>query len=76
MKGLPTIPQVKTHKHLGLTINALKWTDHINNIYTSTRRVQKVGILRRLRKKLHPSVVKRIYTEAIRPKLEYSHALF
>ena len=70
MKGV-LIPQVKTHKHLGLTINnALKWTDHINNTYTTC--VRQVGILRRLRKKLDPSVIKRIYTAALRPKMEYA----
>ena len=74
MKGV-LIPQVKTCKHLGLTINyALKWTDHINNTYTTCAR--QVGILRRLRKKLDPSVIKRIYTGAIRPKMEYACAIW
>ena len=74
MKGV-LIPQVKTHKHLGLTINnALKWTDHINNTHSTCAR--QVGILRRLRKKLDPSVIKRIYTGAIRPKMEYACAIW
>ena len=67
MKGVDT-PKVSSHKQLnGLTINnALKWTDNMNNIYSAC--AQKVDILRRLGKKLHPSVIKRIYTGATRPK--------
>ena len=70
-----TIPKVTTHKHLGITLHrSLKWSHHVNNIYTSAAR--KIGILRRLKKKLHPLTFKRIYTGAIRPQMEYACAIW
>ena len=69
------IPRVDTHKHLGLTVNSsLSWKDHISSVYTTCAR--QVGILRRLRHKLHPNVFKTIYTGAIQPKLEYACAIW
>ena len=73
--GNTKIPKVSSHKHLGVTVqNTLKWTEHIKNIYTTCAR--KIGILRRLRKKLHPSIFKKIYVGVIRPKLEYGCAIW
>ena len=43
MKGVP-IPQVRTHKHLGLIFNSTyTWNDHISNLYTTCARM--TGIL-------------------------------
>ena len=43
-----TIPAVKRHKHLGVTIDEnLTWQDHINSIHTTCAR--QIGILARLR---------------------------
>ena len=48
------IPKVTEHKHLGIAIqSSLKWSRHICNVYTA--RAQRVGILRRLKRKLQPS---------------------
>ena len=64
------IPKVTTHKHLGITVNStLSWSDHIKSVYINCAR--KIGMLKRLKRKLHPSAFKRIYTGAIRPKMEY-----
>ena len=45
MRGvLMIIPQVRTHKHLGLVLNeSLTWSDHISNVYTTCARM--IGIL-------------------------------
>ena len=69
------IPRVTEHKHLGVTIHrSLKWTRHINNVYTACAR--RIGILRRLKKKLHPSTISRIYTAAVQPIMEYACAIW
>ena len=65
------IPKVTTHKHLGIIVNStLSWSDHIKSVYINWAR--KIGMLKRLKRKLHPSAFKRIYTGAIRPKMEYA----
>ena len=65
------IPKVTTHKHLGITVNStLSWSDHIKSVYINCAR--KIEMLKRLKRKLHPSAFKRIYTGAIRPKMEYA----
>ena len=65
------IPKVTTHKHLEITVNStLSWSDHIKSVYINCAR--KIGMLKRLKRKLHPSAFKRIYTGAIRPKMEYA----
>ena len=62
--------QVTSHKHLSVYItDTLSWGLHIDHVYTSCAR--KIGILKRLRWKLHPAVIHHIYTTAIQPKLEY-----
>ena len=61
------IPKVTTHKHLRITVNStLSWPDHIS-MYTNCAR--KIGMLKRLKRKLHPSAFKQIYTGTIRPKI-------
>ena len=58
-------------KHLGITVNStLSWSVHIKSVYINC--IRKIGMLKRLKRKLHPSAFKRIYTGAIRPKMEYA----
>ena len=69
------IPQVTAHRHLGVMLNQkLTWNNHIDNLYTSCAR--RVGILRRLRNKLQSQVFKKIFIGSIRPKLEYTCAVW
>ena len=72
MRGV-LIPQVRTHKHLGLVLNeSLTWGDHISSVYTACARM--VGILRRLDGTIRSR--KRIYTAVIRPRVEYACAVW
>ena len=65
------IPRVTTHKHLGVHINSrLSWQDHIDHVYTDCAR--KIGILRRLQRKLRSRALRKIFIGAIRPRLEYA----
>ena len=65
------IPRVTTHKHLGVHINSrLSWQDHIDHVYTDCAR--KIGILRRLQRKLGSRALRKIFIGAIRPRLEYA----
>ena len=74
MKGV-SIPQVRTHKHLGLVFNStLTWSDHIDTLYTSCARM--IGILRRMNGSIPPSAMRRIYTGVIRPRMEYACAIW
>ena len=64
------IPQVATHKHLGLHINELlSWLDHTREVCTSACR--KIGLLRRLRCRLGPLIIRQLYCSSIRPAIEY-----
>ena len=75
MKGVQRripIPQVRTHKHLGLIFNStLTWNDHISNLYTTCARM--TGILRRLDGGIPSSSRKKNYTGVIRPRIEYAY---
>ena len=74
MRGVP-IPQVRTHKHLGLVLNeSLTWSDHISSVYTACARM--IGILRRLDGTIRSPAMKRIYTAVIRPRMEYAFAVW
>ena len=65
------IPQVRVHKHLGLTFNdSLTWEDHVNTI--SAKASQRIGLLRRYSKRLPPLSIQHFYCSAIRPALEYA----
>ena len=65
------IPRVTTHKHLGVHINSrLYRQDHIDHVYTDCAR--KIGILRRLQRKIRSTALRKIFIGAIRPRLEYS----
>ena len=53
------IPQVHTHKHLGLVLNeSLTWSDHISSVNAACSRM--IGILRRLDGTIHSPAMKRI----------------
>ena len=61
------IPQVTSNKHLGVNFNnTLSWQQHVDKVYTSCAR--RIGMIRRLRRRLHPVVLKRIYLGAVLPK--------
>ena len=71
MRGVP-IPEVKNHRHLyiGLVMNnKLSWTEHIKDVHGTCSRM--IGVLRRLRRRLHGTTVKAIFIDAIRPRMEY-----
>ena len=75
MRGV-LIPQVRTHKHLGLVLNeSLTWRDHISSVYTTCARTV-IGILRRLDATIRSPAMKRIYTAVIRPRMEYACAVW
>ena len=48
----------------------LSWQDHIDHVYTDCAR--KIGILRRLQRKLGSRALRKIFIGAIRPRLEYA----
>ena len=74
MNGVP-IPQVRTHKHLGLIFNnTLTWNDHVSNVYSTC--VRMLGILRRLDGNISPLCMERIYKTAIRSRMEYACAVW
>ena len=65
------ISQVSTHKHLGVTFNSrLSWSDHVDTIVKKTS--CKVGLLRRIRRRVPPLVLRSIYLTCVRPVLEYA----
>ena len=52
------IPQVTSHKHLGIHFSdTLSWQKHIDKVYTSC--AQRVGMIRRLRWRFSPAVLKK-----------------
>ena len=68
---MPTFLQDYTD--VGITVNStLSWSDHIKSVYIKFNCARKIGRLKRLKRKLHPSAFERIYTGAIRPKMEYA----
>ena len=65
------IPQVSTHKHLGLYINELlSWSDHVHEV--CSRACRKIGLLQRLHCRLGPLIICQLYCSSIRPALEYA----
>ena len=58
-----------------VTVNEkLSWDDHVRKLYTDCAR--RIGILRRLRNKLNSTAFRQIFIGAIRPKIEYSCAVW
>ena len=69
------IPQVTSHKHLGIHFSdTLSWQKHIDKVYTSC--AQRVGMIRRLRRRFSPAVLKKIFIGAVQPKLECACAVW
>ena len=65
------IPQVVTHKHLGLMFNnRLCWNSHTD--YVRKKAAKKIGFLRRIRRRLPCLVIRSLYMACIRPTLEYA----
>ena len=66
-----SIPQVRSHKHLGLLLNdQLKWSDHVT--YIVNKASKKIGLLRRLRSRLVPIAVQSVYKTCVGPTMEYA----
>ena len=69
------IPQVSTHRHLGVTLNnSLTWCDHTQAVIKKT--AQRIGLLRRYRKRLPPLAIRQVYCSSIRPVLEYASVVW
>ena len=70
-----TIPQVSSHRHLGVIFNdRLTWSDHVSAVITSAS--AKIGFLRRLGKRLDPLVLRELYLCCIRPAIEYASVVW
>ena len=66
-----SIPQVSAHKHLGVTFSdTLTWENHIDAILS--KGAQRIGLLRRYRKRLPSLVIRHFYCTSICPALEYA----
>jgi ribonuclease P/MRP protein subunit RPP40 len=69
------INEVKSHKHLGCTLQQnLKWKVHINDICSKCSR--RVDILRGLKHTLDRKTLEILYTAFIRPILEYASTVW
>ncbi len=69
------VPQVQNHRHLGITFTEyLSWSDHVTNIIN--RASSKIGLLRRLRYRITPNVIRDLYIYCIRPTLEYANIVW
>ena len=65
------IQQATSHKHLGLTLDChLSWSQHTTDIIAKASR--KIGLLRRLRRRLPALAIQSVYITCIRPALEYA----
>ena len=65
------IPQVATHRHLGLVFSeTLTWSRHVD--YVTSKASSRIGFLRRLRKRCPSLVLQTLYQCCIRPVLEYA----
>ena len=65
------IRHVLNHKHLRLVFDShLSWSAHATALVNKVS--QRVGLLRRLRCRLPPLVIRSLYLTAIRPALEYA----
>ena len=70
LNGSP-LSQVTNLKHLGVTINEfLSWSDHVDVI--CRKAAKRIGLLRRLRKRLPPLAIRHLFCTSIRPSLEYA----
>ena len=64
------LPEVDTHKHLGITLNSnLSWSSHIDTILGSVSPM--ADVLKKLKCSVDKESLEKIYFSFIRPKLEY-----
>ena len=69
------LEQVKSHKHLGITISDdLSWTNHVNTITESVSKM--LNVLERLKYRLDRKTLESICLSFVRPKLEYSSSVW
>ena len=65
------IKQVISHKHLGVHLHSnLSWSHHV--AYVVKKASQRIGLLRRLQRRLPQLVIRQIYMTCVRPVLEYA----
>ena len=65
------IPQVNSHRHLGLILHqCLSWDCHINHVVLKAS--AKLGFLRRISNRLDPLVIRDLYMYCILPATEYT----
>ncbi|MCG7883380.1 MAG: hypothetical protein JAY96_17510 [Candidatus Thiodiazotropha endolucinida] len=66
---------VAQHKHLGISFSHdAKWHGHINNILTSAAKI--LGMMRKLKYKLHRKALNQIYLSFLRPIFEYASVVW
>ena len=66
-----SIHQTATHKHLGVTFNSrLTWSENTDCIVKKASK--KIGLLRRIRRRVPSLVIRSMYLTCIRPVLEYA----
>lgn len=69
------IPQQRTHRHLGVIFNEnLTWADHVTGVILNAS--AKLGLIRRMSKRLDPLVIRELYICCIRPAVEYAHIVW
>ncbi len=69
------IKLVKSHKHLGITLNSsLTWTDHINSIRSKCNRL--LGLLKRFKYRWSRTALETSYKSFIRPIIEYGDIIY
>ena len=65
------LPQVSTHKRLGIVLNRkLTWSDHVN--FIRRKAAKKLGLLSHIRRRLPSLVIRTLYVTCVRPTLEYA----
>ena len=69
------IPQVESHKHLGLTFHErLSWSNHVDSILKKAS--IRLGLLCRLRHVASPAIARELCCNCVRPILEYSNVVW
>ena len=70
-----SVPITTSHKHLGVTFsNDAKWNTHVDNIKSSVSK--HLNILRKLKYRLSPTNLDKLYLVYIRPLFEYACELW
>ena len=69
------INNVRSHKHLGITLSSdLRWTNHINNVVSNGSK--RLDLMRGLKYTVDRRSLEIIYMSFVRPCLEYGDSLF